>query len=72
MYSKPRVCTARNWVAVGFTIRFGSSDTTDRNLMKEIASNKDGTEDHYFDAPSVYDIPDVFKQIGKHLGWRLL
>lgn len=55
-----------------FAIRFGSSDNTDVNLMKQIASSKPGTNDHYFDAPSVYDIPDVFKQIGKQLGWRLL
>jgi Mg-chelatase subunit ChlD len=55
-----------------FTIRFGSSDTTDIALMKQIASSKTGTDDHYFDAPSVYDIPDVFKKIGKQLGWRLL
>lgn len=55
-----------------FAIRFGSSDNTDKALMKEIASSRPGTDDHYFDAPSVYDIPDVFKQIGKQLGWRLL
>ena len=55
-----------------FTIRFGTSDTQDRNLMKQVASSKEGTDDHYFDAPSVYDIPDVFKKIGKQLGWRLL
>ncbi len=40
--------------------------------MKQIASSKPGTDDHYFDAPSVYDIPTVFKEIGKQLGWRLL
>ncbi|BDQ34884.1 VWA domain-containing protein [Pseudodesulfovibrio portus] len=55
-----------------FTIRFGSSDNVDIELMKQVASSKPGTDDHYFDAPSVYDIPDVFKQIGKQLGWRLL
>ncbi len=55
-----------------FTIRFGSSDNTDINLMREIASSKPGTSDHYFDAPSVYDIPEIFKKIGKQLGWRLL
>jgi len=55
-----------------FTIRFGSSDTADIALMKQTASSKPGTDDHYFDAPSVYDIPDIFKQIGKQLGWRLL
>lgn len=55
-----------------FTIRFGNSDNTDRALMKQMASSKPGTDDHYFDAPSVYDIDDVFKKIGRQLGWRLL
>lgn len=55
-----------------FAIRFGSSDHTDVNLMKQIASSRPGTDDHYFDAPSVYDIPEVFKKIGRQLGWRLL
>lgn len=55
-----------------FAIRFGSSDSTDINLMKQIASSKPGTNDHYFNAPSVYDIPTIFKKIGKQLGWRLL
>ena len=55
-----------------FSIRFGTSDNVDINLMRQIASSKPGTDDHYFDAPSVYDIPEVFKQIGKQLGWRLL
>lgn len=55
-----------------FCIRFGNSDNTDVALMKAVASSTPGTDDHYFDAPSVYDIPDVFKQIGKQLGWRLL
>lgn len=55
-----------------FSIRFGNSDNTDISLMKQIASSKPGTNDHYFNAPSVYDIPEVFKQIGKQLGWRLL
>ncbi|QGY38841.1 hypothetical protein GM415_01365 [Pseudodesulfovibrio cashew] len=55
-----------------FAIRFGASDNVDINLMKQIASSKAGTDDHYFDAPSVYDIPDVFKKIGRQLGWRLL
>ena len=55
-----------------FSIRFGVSDTTDIQLMKQIASSKPGTTDHYFDAPSAEDIPEVFKLIGKQLGWRLL
>ena len=55
-----------------FTIRFGTSDSMDIELMKQMASSKPNTDDHYFDAPSVYDIPDIFKRIGKQLGWRLL
>ena len=55
-----------------FSIRFGSSDTTDIALMRAVSSSKDGTDDHYFDAPSAYDIEDVFKLIGRQLGWRLL
>jgi uncharacterized protein YegL len=55
-----------------FVIRYGDSDATDRALMKAMASSKAGTEDHYFDAPSAYDIGNVFKLIGRHLGWRLL
>lgn len=55
-----------------FTIRFGASDNMDKQLMQQVASSKPGTDDHYFDAPSVYDIDDIFKQIGRQLGWRLL
>lgn len=55
-----------------FAIRYGVSDNVDVNLMKAVASSKEGTDDHYFDAPSAYDIQDVFKQIGRQLGWRLL
>lgn len=55
-----------------FCIRYGNSDTTDRDIMKQIASSKPGTEDHYYDAPSPYDIGDIFKKIGRQLGWRLL
>ncbi len=55
-----------------FTIRFGVSDSVDVQLMKDIASSTAGTDDHYFNAPSAYDIDDVFKRIGRQLGWRLL
>ena len=55
-----------------FSIRFGSSDTTDKNLMKQIASSKTGTEDHYYDAPSESDIQAMFKKIGQQLGQRLM
>jgi len=55
-----------------FTVRYGSSDSTDVELMKLVASSKAGTDDHYYDAPSPYDIDDIFKKIGRQLGWRLL
>ncbi|WP_300162003.1 pilus assembly protein TadG-related protein [Solidesulfovibrio sp.] len=55
-----------------FTIRFGDSDSTDKNIMKQIASSKTGTDDHYYDAPNESDIQDMFKKIGQQLGQRLM
>nr|WP_245168121.1 vWA domain-containing protein [Desulfobaculum xiamenense] len=55
-----------------FCIRYGVSDYEDVRLLKEVASSTPGTDDHYFDAPSPYDIGDIFKKIGRQLGWRLL
>lgn len=55
-----------------FTIRYGTSDSTDKSLMKQMASSKEGTDDHYFDAPSANDIDEIFKKIGQQLGLRLL
>ncbi|MYL83552.1 VWA domain-containing protein [Desulfovibrio aerotolerans] len=55
-----------------FSIRFGDSDTTDKNLMKQIASSKAGTDDHYFDAPNEAGIQEMFKKIGQQLGQRLM
>ncbi|WP_232034895.1 Tad domain-containing protein [Desulfovibrio ferrophilus] len=55
-----------------FAVRYGNSDSTDVTLMKQVASSKAGTDDHFYDAPSPYDIDDIFKKIGRQLGWRLL
>ncbi|UJX41331.1 VWA domain-containing protein [Desulfovibrio sp. JY] len=55
-----------------FAIRFGDSDATDISLMKQIASSKSGTDDHYYDAPDSSDIKDMFKKIGQQLGQRLM
>lgn len=55
-----------------FAIRYGDSDSTDISLMKAIASSKAGTTDHYYNAPSAYDLEEIFKKIGRQLGWRLL
>ncbi|MDQ7831214.1 MAG: pilus assembly protein TadG-related protein [Desulfovibrionaceae bacterium] len=64
--------TAKDLGVEIFSIRFGVSDTTDVSLMKQIASSKSGTLDHYFDAPSATDILKVFKLIGRQLGHRLI
>lgn len=56
-----------------FVIRYGTgSDANDKALMRYVASSKPGTNDHYFDAPTVNDIPKVFDLIGRQLGFRLL
>ena len=55
-----------------FTIRFGSSDSVDKQIMKTIASSKSGTTDHYYNAPSSVDIQNMFRKIGQQLGLRLL
>ena len=55
-----------------FAIRYGNSDTVDRQIMKAIASSKTGTDDHYYDTPSSADIQDMFRKIGQQLGLRLL
>lgn len=55
-----------------FCVRYGTSDNMDKDLMRQVASSKAGTDDHYYDAPSPYDIDDIFKKIGRQLGWRLL
>lgn len=64
--------TDANYPIEIFSIRFGDSDSTDKNLMKQIASSKAGTEDHYFDAPDEAGIKEMFKKIGQQLGQRLM
>lgn len=55
-----------------FSIRFGDSDSTDKSIMRQIASSKTGTDDHYYDAPNSSDIQEMFKKIGQQLGQRLM
>jgi len=53
----------------------GNSDhdnTADRRLLKCIASSTPGTNDHYFEAPSAEDLPDVFSQIAREIAFRLI
>jgi hypothetical protein len=44
----------------------------DRNLLKCIASSTDGTNDHYFEVPSAEDLPGVFTNIARLIGFRLI
>jgi Mg-chelatase subunit ChlD len=55
-----------------FAVRFGDSDSTDVSIMKQIASSKSGTNDHYYDAPDEAGIKEMFKKIGQQLGQRLM
>ncbi|EKO41141.1 MAG: Flp pilus assembly protein TadG [Solidesulfovibrio magneticus str. Maddingley MBC34] len=64
--------TDANYPVEIFSIRFGDSDSTDKGLMKTIASSKSGTDDHYFDAPDEAGIKEMFKKIGQQLGQRLM
>jgi Flp pilus assembly protein TadG len=64
--------TDANYPVEIFSIRFGDSDSTDKSLMKQIASSKAGTDDHYFDAPDEAGIKEMFKKIGQQLGQRLM
>jgi len=65
-----------------FVVRFSTGDLqqpnpdsrryreTYRNLLRYVASTP--TDDHYFEASSVAQIEDKFREIGRHLGLRLL
>lgn len=54
--------------------RIGNTDhdnTADRRLLKCIASSTNGTNDHYFEVPTSTDLPAVFQQIARAVGFRL-
>ncbi len=55
-----------------FVIRFGWSLGHEKELLKQLASSKPGTEDHYYDAPKPAQLEEAFRLIGRQLGWRLL
>jgi len=58
-----------------FVIRYctgGCTDVSDGTLMQYVASSKQGTNDHYFVAPTSADINTMFQQIGRQLGSCLL
>jgi hypothetical protein len=43
-----------------------------RNLLKCLASSTEGTNDHYFEVPSAEDLPGVFTNIARLIGFRLI
>jgi hypothetical protein len=46
-------------------------NTADRRLLKCAASSTVGSNDHYFEVPSATDLPEVFQQIARAIGFRL-
>jgi hypothetical protein len=52
----------------------GNSDhdnTADRRLLKCIATSSAGTNDHYFEVGTAAQLPEVFKEIARQIGFRL-
>lgn len=47
-------------------------NTADRNLLKCIASSTSGTNDHYFEASTASQLPDIFSQIAREIAFRLI
>jgi hypothetical protein len=53
----------------------GNSDhdnTADRRLLKCIASSSAGTNDHYFEAATASQLPDIFSSIAREIAFRLI
>jgi hypothetical protein len=47
-------------------------DTANRNLLKCLASSSPGTNDHYFETASATDLPGIFNNIARLIGFRLI
>jgi hypothetical protein len=57
------------------TSLIGSSlhdNSNDRNLLKCIASSNLGTNDHYYEVATADDLPEVFEEIARQIGHRLI
>lgn len=58
----------------GYCNGVGNSDhdnAADRRLLKCVASSTPGTNDHYFEVASASDLPAVFGQIARLIGFRI-
>lgn len=47
-------------------------NTANRNLLKCIASSTSGTNDHYFEATTASQLPSIFTNIARLIGFRLV
>lgn len=57
-----------------FVVRFGDSEYDDIRLLKYVSSSKPDSDpdNHYYDAPTIDDINEMFKQISRQLGLRII
>jgi len=68
------VCGTKNSNLCNPSLIGGTShdDTADRNLLKCLASSSPGTNDHYFETTSAADLPGIFNNIARLIGFRLV
>jgi hypothetical protein len=68
------VCGTSNTNVCNRSLVGGTStdNTADRNLMKCLASSTTGTNDHYFETSSASDLPGIFANIARLIGFRLI
>jgi hypothetical protein len=68
------VCGTKNSNLCNPSLIGGTShdNTADRNLLKCMASSSPGTNDHYFEAASAADLPGIFNNIARLIGFRLI
>jgi Flp pilus assembly protein TadG len=59
-----------NTTMIGSTV-YGDS-TSDRNLLKCIASSSSGTNDHYFETSDSADLEGIFQAIAGEVGFKLV
>jgi len=68
------VCGTKNSNLCSPSLIGGTShdNTADRNLLKCLASSSPGTNDHYFETTSAADLPGIFNNIARLIGFRLV
>jgi hypothetical protein len=68
------VCGTKNNNLCNPSLIGGTSNdnTADRNLLKCLASSSTGTNDHYFETASAADLPGIFTNIARLIGFRLI